>query len=32
MQYSDPYTGQRYIPWCVEASFWLWRQVMVIML
>jgi len=22
MQYSDPYTGERYIPWCIEASFW----------
>ncbi len=32
MQYSDPYTGKRYIPWCIEASFGLWRQVMVTML
>ena len=32
MQYADPYTGKRYIPRCIEASFWLWRQVMVTML
>lgn len=32
MQYSDPYTWKRYIPWCVEASFGLGRQVMVSML
>ena len=32
MQYSDPYTGKRYIPWCIEASFGLGRQVMVSML
>ena len=32
MQYSDPYTGERYIPRCVEASFGLGRQVMVTML
>ncbi len=32
MQYSDPYTGERYIPWCIEASFGLGRQVMVTML
>lgn len=32
MQYSDPYTGKRYIPWCIEASFGLGRQVMVAML
>jgi glycyl-tRNA synthetase len=32
MQYSDPVTWQRYIPWCIEASTWLWRQVMVTML
>ena len=32
MQYSDPYTWQRYIPRCIEASFGLWRQVMVTML
>jgi glycyl-tRNA synthetase len=32
MQYKDPYTGQRYIPRCVEASFGLGRQVMVAML
>ena len=32
MQYSDPYTGKRYIPWCIEASFGLGRQVMVTML
>lgn len=32
MQYADPYTGKRYIPWCIEASFGLGRQVMVTML
>lgn len=32
MQYSDPFTGKRYIPWCIEASFGLGRQVMVAML
>lgn len=32
MQYSDPFTGKRYIPWCIEASFGLGRQVMVSML
>lgn len=32
MQYSDPFTGKRYIPWCIEASFGLWRTVMVTML
>ncbi|MDR2191049.1 MAG: hypothetical protein LBP53_08030 [Candidatus Peribacteria bacterium] len=32
LQYKDPYTGQRYIPRCVEASFGLGRQVMVAML
>ncbi len=32
MQYSDPYTWKRYIPWCIEASFGLGRQVMVTML
>lgn len=32
MQYSDPYTGKRYVPWCIEASFGLGRQVMVSML
>lgn len=32
MQYSDPYTGERYTPRCVEASFGLGRQVMVTML
>ncbi|MCX6824241.1 MAG: glycine--tRNA ligase [candidate division SR1 bacterium] len=32
MQYSDPFTGKRYIPWCIEASFGLGRQVMVTML
>lgn len=32
MQYADPYTGKRYIPRCIEASFGLWRQVMVTML
>ena len=31
MQYSDPFTGERYIPRCVEASFGLGRQVMVAM-
>ena len=32
MQYSDPFTGERYIPRCIEASFGLGRQVMVTML
>ncbi len=32
MQYSDPFTGKRYIPWCIEASFGLGRTVMVTML
>lgn len=32
MQYADPYTGKRYIPRCIEASFGLGRQVMVTML
>jgi len=32
MQYADPFTGKRYIPRCIEASFGLWRQVMVSML
>lgn len=32
MQYSDPYTWKRYIPRCIEASFGLGRQVMVVML
>lgn len=32
MQYADPYTWKRYIPWCIEASFGLGRQVMVAML
>ena len=32
MQYSDPFTGKRYIPRCVEASWWLGRSVMVTML
>lgn len=32
MQYTDPFTGERYIPWCIEASFGLGRQVMVTML
>lgn len=32
MQYSDPYTGKRYIPRCIEASFGLGRTVMVTML
>lgn len=32
MQYTDPKSGQRYIPRCVEASFWLGRTVMVTML
>lgn len=32
MQYTDPQTGQRYIPWCIEASTGLGRQVMVTML
>jgi len=32
MQYTDPQTGQRYIPRCIEASTGLGRQVMVTML
>jgi glycyl-tRNA synthetase len=32
MQYTDPKSGQRYIPRCVEASFGLGRTVMVAML
>ena len=32
MQYTDPFTWERYIPRCIEASFGLWRQVMVTML
>lgn len=32
MQYSDPYTGKRYIPRCIEASFGLGRTVMVTLL
>lgn len=32
MQYKDPYTGERYIPRCIEASRGLWRQVMVTLL
>lgn len=32
MQYTDPKTGDRYIPWCIEASFGLGRTIMVTML
>lgn len=32
MQYADPKTGERYIPWVIEASFGLGRQVMMSML
>lgn len=32
MQYIDTKTGDRYIPWCIEASFGLGRTVMVTML
>lgn len=32
MQYIDPKTGERYVPWCVEASFGLGRTAMVTML
>lgn len=32
MQYVDPKTGDRYIPWCIEASFGLGRTMMVTML
>lgn len=28
MQYTDPYTGARYIPWVIEPSFWLSRTVL----
>lgn len=31
MQYADPKTGERYIPWVIEASFGLGRQVMMSM-
>ena len=32
LQYTDPFTGKRYIPRCIEASMGLGRQVMVTML
>lgn len=32
MQYSDPFTGKRYLPRCIETSFGLGRTVMVTML
>lgn len=32
MQYVDPKTGARYIPWCIEASWGLGRQMMVAMM
>lgn len=32
VQYADPFTGKRYIPRCIEASFGLGRTVMVTML
>jgi glycyl-tRNA synthetase len=32
MQYTDPHTGERYIPRCIEASTGLGRQVMVALL
>ncbi len=32
MQYTDPKSGQRYIPWCIESSMWVGRCVMVSML
>jgi glycyl-tRNA synthetase len=32
MQYTDPKSGARYVPRCIEASWGLGRQVMVAML
>ena len=32
MQYKDPKTGARYIPWVIEPSFWLSRTVMAVMM
>lgn len=31
MQYSDPHTGERYIPNVIEPSFWLSRTVLAVM-
>ena len=28
MQYNDPYTGKRYVPHCVEPSWWLTRAIL----
>jgi glycyl-tRNA synthetase len=32
MQYSDPYTGKRYIPHCIEPSWWLTRAILTAMI
>lgn len=32
MQYNDPKTGKRYIPWVIEPSFGLSRTVMAVMM
>jgi len=32
MQYVDPKSGARYVPWCIEASWGLGRQMMVAMM
>lgn len=32
MQYNDPYTGKRYIPHCVEPSWWLTRSIMTVLI
>lgn len=32
MQYTDPKTGKRYIPWVIEPSFGLSRTVMAVMM
>ena len=32
MQYKDPKTGARYIPWVIEPSFGLSRTVMAVMM
>jgi glycyl-tRNA synthetase len=32
MQYSDPKTGKRYIPWVIEPSWGLTRAILTVML
>lgn len=32
MQYSDPFTGKRYVPHCVEPSRWLTRAILTVMI